>query len=296
MPQYDFKDQEQLLEIAIQICEDYNASEFTFGGGTMLSAGYYNHRMSFDIDIFSEDFSFISNLIENKNLICDSLGISYNNIEASPSAITFILSSENAGLKLDFIYSESLTKNPYEQMNILNQSNVKVQTAQEIIARKLKYREILTVRDFVDFSYVQENSNMIKKLQLEYIEGVDLERYIDLVDQFTSLDQGIINDALKYLDISSVQSYQNIKDNIKSIIELGDKINIIYDDDFEIVSLDSFNDKYIEFANEVGTQYFELEIDKKELELIIKKDVDYKTILGLSKSNLCKFFSLQKVV
>jgi len=38
---YNFKNQEQLLEIASQICEDYDAIEFSFGGGTLLSAAYY---------------------------------------------------------------------------------------------------------------------------------------------------------------------------------------------------------------------------------------------------------------
>lgn len=288
MTKYNFEEQEQLLNVAVQICEDYNATEFSFGGGTMLSAGYYNHRMSYDIDIFSEDLDFIQNLIDNKNLICDSLEIGYLNVEASPSAITFILSSQNAGLKLDFIYGESLTNVPYKQMDILKQSNLKVQTAQEIIVRKLKHREILTVRDFVDFSFVQEKSNMIKELQKQFIDGVDLERYIDIVEQFIYMDKDIIADELIYLGKSAELSYQTIEKNIKSIIELDDEINIIYDSDFEVVSLDSFNANYIDFANEVGTQYFQIEIDKKILKSIIKQDVNFKTVLSLSKTDLMK--------
>lgn len=61
---YDFSKQKKLLDIALEICDDYGAKEFSFGGGTLLSSGYYNHRMSYDIDIFTQDFSFIQNLIE----------------------------------------------------------------------------------------------------------------------------------------------------------------------------------------------------------------------------------------
>ena len=125
---YNFQDQELLLEIALQICEDYEATEFSFGGGTLLSVAYYQHRMSYDIDIFTEDFAFIQNLLDNKLFIAKSLGIDEHSIEASPSAITFILSHHGAGLKLDFIYGEAITDNPYKYIDVLNQNNLKVQT------------------------------------------------------------------------------------------------------------------------------------------------------------------------
>ncbi|MEA3383634.1 MAG: nucleotidyl transferase AbiEii/AbiGii toxin family protein [Campylobacterota bacterium] len=194
---YNFKDQKQLLDIALQICEDYKASEYSFGGGTLLSVAYYQHRMSYDIDIFTEDFLFIQNLIDNKLLIAQSLGIDEHNIEASPSAITFILSSNEAGLKLDFLYSEPITSKPYDYIDVLDQINLKVQTPQEVIARKIKYREILTVRDFVDFSYVQQNSNMMKELQKEIIDNVGIERYIEIVEQFTNMPIELLDTELK---------------------------------------------------------------------------------------------------
>lgn len=51
MSNYDFSVQKQLFEIVYQILEDYDISDWSFGGGTALSYCYYQHRMSYDIDI-----------------------------------------------------------------------------------------------------------------------------------------------------------------------------------------------------------------------------------------------------
>jgi len=60
METHDFSIQKQLFEIAYQILEDYEIEEWSFGGGTAFSYCYYQHRMSYDIDIFLEDFSAIT--------------------------------------------------------------------------------------------------------------------------------------------------------------------------------------------------------------------------------------------
>ena len=94
MTKYCFDTQSELLDIAIKIIEDYDVKKWSFGGGTALSCAYYEHRMSYDIDIFSEDFSSITNLINNKEEIAKNLSINMQQVEASPSGITFILSEE----------------------------------------------------------------------------------------------------------------------------------------------------------------------------------------------------------
>lgn len=279
---YNFEDQKQLLKIALDICEDYEATEFSLGGGTLLSVAYYQHRMSYDIDIFTEDFSFIQNLIDNKSIIAQSLGIDERNIEASPSAITFILSSQNAGLKLDFLYGEPITNKSYEYIDLLGQKTLKVQTAKEVIARKIKYREILTVRDFVDFAYVQQNHNMIKELQKEVIENVDIERYIDIVDQFMNMPQELLDTELELLDIAFDITEKSLEKSIRSIIKPIATIQIVYDDGFEVVSIDNFNKAYIEFAKEYDINYRILDTTLEELKQYIPGEINYKSILNIS--------------
>jgi len=46
----------QLFRIALENLEDCNISSWLFGGGTVLSLLYYHHRMSYDIDIFVEEY------------------------------------------------------------------------------------------------------------------------------------------------------------------------------------------------------------------------------------------------
>jgi len=286
---YNFKDQEQLLEIALQICEDYEATEFSFGGGTLLSSAYYQHRMSYDVDIFTEDFSFIQTLIDNKHFIAKSLGIDEHSIEASSSAITFILSNHGAGLKLDFLYGESITDNPYSYINVLNQENLKVQTPEEVIARKIKYREILTVRDYVDFAYVQEKQNMMKELQKQTIDNVDIERYIDITDQFKNMSSEFLEAELELLDISFNLTRDLLAQNINSIILPENSIQIIYDEDFEVVSVDNFNLPYIAFAKEYGINYSILDTSISELEEKVSEELTYKTILKISPTIIKQF-------
>ena len=88
MSEYDFSTQKDLFDIANQILTDYNIQEWSFGGGTALSYLYYQHRISYDIDIFSEDYSAINRLVENREEIANNLGIPPLQVEASPTAIT----------------------------------------------------------------------------------------------------------------------------------------------------------------------------------------------------------------
>lgn len=105
MSEYDFSEQAALLEDAKYILEDYGIEGWSFGGGTALSCYYYNHRMSYDIDIFTEDRSNVQKLIDYRETICEGFGISVEDTEVSNSGITFILSDIEHQLKLDFVES-----------------------------------------------------------------------------------------------------------------------------------------------------------------------------------------------
>ncbi len=198
MQKYNFDEQSKLLEISIQILEDYNIKEWSFGGGTALSTAYYNHRMSYDIDIFSEDFSAIEIIRENYKEIALNLNISHKDVEVSPSGVTFLLSSETHGLKIDFLYGKNLTSTPYILQDILGQRNIKIQTAIEIIARKIKYRENITIRDFVDFAYAEKEDHILTSIKQSGI--IDIDRYLDIIQQFKEFNEEDFNQELVYLD------------------------------------------------------------------------------------------------
>lgn len=217
MAQFDFSTQEELFHISCQILNDYEIDEWSFGGGTALSSIYYQHRMSYDIDIFSEDFSAINRLIQHKEEIAENLGIPLLQVESSTAGVTFILDAKENGLKLDFVYSSALTSSPYEIKDVFGYTGVKVQTPMEIIAKKLKHREKATIRDFVDYAIAEDKSQLLTQLKSEGI--VDIERYFDVIEKFNNFDGDIFNIALKDLVPTKFMTKDDFNNTINSLMK-----------------------------------------------------------------------------
>jgi len=251
MVQYDFSTQEELFDISCQILNDYEISEWSFGGGTALSAFYYQHRMSYDIDIFSEDFSSISKLIQHKEEIAQNLGIPLLQVQSSPTGVTFILDTQENGLRLDFVYSPALTSNPYEIKDVFGYTDVKVQTPIEIIAKKLKHREKATIRDFVDYAIAEESSQLLTQLKSEGI--VDIERYFDVIEKFNRFDEDIFNIALKDLVPAKCMSKDDFSTTINNLMKKKGTVKIATDSTGTIVAFDEFIEPYRAIYEEVGT-------------------------------------------
>jgi len=278
---YNFSTQKELFEIAYAILEDYNIEEWSFGGGTALSYCYYEHRMSYDIDIFSEDYSAIGRLVENQEEIAQNLGISLSQIESSPSGITFILEEQGHGLKLDFLYGSSLTSIPYSLKDIFGFRNIKIQTPLEILARKLKHREIITIRDFVDFAYCEQKDEILTKLKSENI--VDIDRFFEVVEQFNDFNEIVFNQELKYLDSNIFRYKEDLSAVINSIMIPSEIIRVAVDDS-EVVAFDHFIDAYRDFYEEVGS-YTVYELKRDEIIKFLGKDfITYRHILDLKLS------------
>ena len=283
MSTYNFSTQKELFEIAYAILEDYNITEWSFGGGTALSYCYYNHRMSYDIDIFSEDYSAIDQLIRSKEEIAKNLGISLAQVESSPGGITFILEEQGHGLKLDFLYGSSLTSTPYSLKDLFGFENIKVQTPLEILARKLKHREIITIRDFVDFAYSEQKDKILTKLKSENI--VDIDRFLDVVEQFNSFNEMVFNQELKYLNSNIFKYKEDLTDMVNGIMIPNEIIKVAVDDS-EVVAFDEFIEAYREVYEEIGSyKIYELKIDDVR-KLVGKEFLTYEDILGLKVNKI----------
>ena len=276
MSEYDFSTQKDLFDIANQILTDYNIEEWSFGGGTALSYLYYQHRMSYDIDIFSEDYSAINRLVENREEIANNLGIPPIQVEASPTAITFILNTEKNGLKLDFIFSPALTSEPYIVKDIFDYTDIKVQTPMEIIAKKLKHREKATIRDFVDYAIVEEQDQLLTKLKSEYI--IDIDRYLDVVDKFNNFDTEAFNLALQDLMPNMAVTKDDLSPIINNIMTPGDTITVAVDST-EVVAFDEFIEMYRSVYEEVG---------KFDIYTIENTGITYKDVLNLKRKEVLK--------
>ena len=286
MATYDFSTQKELFEIAYAILEDYNIDEWSFGGGTALSCCYYEHRMSYDIDIFSEDYSAIGRLVDNKEEIAQNLGISLSQVESSPIGITFILEEDSHGLKLDFLYGSSLTSTPYVLKDVFGFKNIKVQTPLEILARKLKHREIITIRDFVDFAYCEQKDKILTKLKSENI--ADIDRFFEVVEQFNNFNEMVFNQELKYLDSNIFRDKEDLSAVINGIMIPTEIIRIAVDDS-EVVAFDHFIEAYREGYEEIGSfEVYELERDDV-MKFLGESFITYGDVLGLTLMEIKKF-------
>ena len=287
---YDFSTQKELFHIAYQILQDYSVSDWSFGGGTALSALYYGHRMSYDIDIFSEDYSQIQKIINARQEIASNLGIDQMAVDASPTGITFYL--EGGSLKLDFVYSPALTSNPYKSMNVFGLQNIKAQRPQEIIAKKLKFREKATIRDFVDYAVAEDREKILTLLKSEEI--VDMDRYFEMIEKFDHFDTAVFNTELKLLMPDRAICKEDFASSIHKIMKPGRKIRVALDPTGEVVAFDEFIEAYqahyapigelkiITIPN-TGLEYRDLlEMDENQIEALASSEKSHKKSNGLS--------------
>lgn len=290
MSEYDFSEQVALLEDAKYILEDYGIEGWSFGGGTALSCYYYNHRMSYDIDIFTEDRSSVQKLIDYKETICEGFGISVEDTEVSNSGITFILSDIEHQLKLDFVESSYLTSEPFVTDEVLGLKNIKIQTPLEIIAKKVKHRKNITIRDYVDFAFVEKEHNIISKIKKENI--VDLERFIDIYKQFISITDEDFNNHLEYLKPRFMKSKDDIKDIIYKAFNPNEIFSIAIDNNYEVLAVDEWVDFYEDGFIDAGEAYKKYNnLRKLDLSSILNKsknEITYSDILELSASDVKK--------
>ena len=207
--------------------------------------------MSYDIDIFLDDYSEIERLVGNQDEIAQNLGIPSTQISSSPSAVTFILEEDGFGLKLDFVYSPALTNKAFVKKEVFGYSDINVQTALEIIAKKLKYREKATIRDFVDYAIAEEKEGILSKLKFENI--VDIDRYFDVVEKFNQFDKYTFDTELQGLmpEIRAVkEDFSNV---INSIMQPKEWIEVAVDHTCEAVAFDEFIEGYRSHYEELGT-------------------------------------------
>jgi len=280
---YDFSDQSELFHIALQILEDYGITSWSFGGGTALSQLYYQHRMSYDIDIFVEEYGEIQRLIEFQEEIAGNLGIDGSYIQSSTTGVTFILDDDSHGLKLDFVYSPALTDDPFLKKKVFGVPNVKVQTHQEIIAKKLKFREKATIRDFVDYAIAEESDQALSKLKSQGI--VDIDRYFDVIDKFDLLAQHIFDEELRWLIPKEKRSKEDFSKTIYGVMQPGTTITVALDHTGEVVAFDEFIEPYRVLYAELGDF---------EIYTIPNTGLDYRDLLEMDKGEIEALASSEK--
>ena len=121
---------------------------WTFGGGTVLMLRY-QHRRSKDVDIFVPDPQYLGHVTPRLSEVAESISSDY--VEGA----SFVKLIRPEG-EIDFVASPNLTTTPFENWSLQRRS-VRVETAAEIIAKKLWHRgDEVRARDLFDLSLVIE--------------------------------------------------------------------------------------------------------------------------------------------
>lgn len=128
---------QQLLPHALRILEDIKAHGtnelfWTLGGGTVLMFRYA-HRLSKDIDIFVPDPQYLGFVTPRLSDVAAEVASQY--VEDQSSYVKLIRRER----EIDFVAAPNLTEYPYEFWEI-NGQEIRVETAVEIVAKKLWYR------------------------------------------------------------------------------------------------------------------------------------------------------------
>ena len=125
-----------------------SAPFWTFGGGTVLMLRH-GHRLSKDIDIFVPDPQYLGFVSPRLSDAAERVSVDY--VEG-PGYVK-LLRPEG---EIDFVASPNLTAQPYDEWTLLGRT-IKVETAAEIVAKKLWHRgDRATARDLFDLSLVIE--------------------------------------------------------------------------------------------------------------------------------------------
>lgn len=122
---------------------------WTFGGGTVLMFRYH-HRLSKDIDIFVPDPQYLGFVTPRLSDTAADLTQDYTE---QPGAFVKLQFEEG---EVDFVAAPNLLPDAWETWDIGGRC-VKVETAAEIIAKKMYHRgDRATARDLFDFALVIE--------------------------------------------------------------------------------------------------------------------------------------------
>ncbi len=186
-----------------------------FGGGTALAIYYFQHRLSFDIDLFVTDVQVLNYLspkhwIEETNLFNGEKYIDLSN------HIRVLYKKNN--IKVDILVSQDASKNYLiDASNSIFSVPVYIESIEDIIAKKIVYRrhDNLT-RDIIDIAIsIKHADNILKKLfDAELITLNDIkELYLSLVD----LDTELFNEEIEI--VMPFEKYLHDAQNAPEIIK-----------------------------------------------------------------------------
>lgn len=192
---------------------NHDNSLIRFGGGTALAIYYFQHRLSFDIDLFVTDVQ-ILNYLSPKHWIDET-----NNFNTSKyidlSNHIRVLEKKN-NIKVDVLVTQdSSSEYLIDDSKAIFNSDIYVESIEDIIAKKIVYRrnDNLT-RDIIDIAIsINHAGNVLEKLFVA--EKITKEDIQDLYNSIRQLDRKTFDE-----EIEIVAPFEKYIDDAKNAPEI----------------------------------------------------------------------------
>lgn len=179
---------------------EHDTSLVRFGGGTALAIYYFQHRLSFDIDLFATDPQ-IMNYLSPKHWL-EETALFNRDSYIDLSHHIRILDRRN-NIKVDVLVAQDFVSEPYvDSSRRLFSTDVYVESIEDIIAKKIVYRrhDNLT-RDIIDIAIANEREDILRKLfDAEAVSRNDIEELKNALSMLDRVTYGIELEIVKPFD------------------------------------------------------------------------------------------------
>ncbi len=200
-----------------------DSSFVRFGGGTALAIYYFQHRLSYDIDLFVTD-SQIMSYLSPKHWLEETNDFNTDKYVDLSNHIRVLYRKNN--IQVDVLVAQDFIGEPFlDTSKEIFPCDLYVESIEDIIAKKIVYRrkDNLT-RDIIDIAIsIKYADNVIQKLYDQ--DSIALSDVQELYDSLLSLDMETFNEELeivkpfdKYLSTAQ-QAPGIIKQECLSIID-----------------------------------------------------------------------------
>ncbi len=166
-----------------------------FGGGTALAIYYFQHRLSFDIDLFVTDAQ-LMNYLSPKHWLDEADGFNGDTYVDLANHIRVLYRRNN--IKIDVLVAQDfLGKYLVDASKEVFQDTVYIESIEDIIAKKIIYRrnDNLT-RDIIDIAIsIKYAENVVKRLYEE--ELISLNDIDELFNSLSKLDRDTFDEELE---------------------------------------------------------------------------------------------------
>ena len=213
-----YQDQINALEGFIKDAYPYlpnnDNSQIRFGGGTALAIYYFQHRLSFDIDLFVTDVQ-LMNYLSPKHWLEETNAFNSGAYIDLANHIRVLYRENN--IKVDVLVAQDFTRSCLiDDSKELFSETVYVESIEDIIAKKIVYRrnDNLT-RDIIDIAIsIEYADNVLKRLY--ELEVITLDDVSELYQSLLRLDTELFKEELQI--VKPFDKYMATSINAPSII------------------------------------------------------------------------------